>query len=357
LEAIATSAGLFEPLQIREIVFRNRIGVSPMCMYSAQEGVPNSWHMVHLGSRAVGGAAVVIAEATGVAPNGRISPADTGIWDDAQAEAWKPIVAFIKEQGAVPGVQLAHAGRKAGTDKPWNGGKPLLELGWDVVAPSAIPFADGYTTPRALTVEDIQGVVQAFKKGAERALAAGFEVIEIHGAHGYLLNQFLSPLSNHRTDEYGGSFENRTRLFVEVATAIREVWPQRLPLFARFSATDWAEGGWDLDQSVELAKKLKALGVDLIDASSGGAVPNARIPLGPGYQVPLAERIRHESGILTGAVGLITESGQAQEIVWDRKADMVFLARELLRDPYWPRRAAKELGIEIPTPPQYARAW
>lgn len=358
LEAIAATAGLFEPLKIREITFRNRIGVAPMCMYSAVDGVPNTWHMVHLGSRAVGGSGVVLAEATAVVADGRISPADTGIWNDAQAEAWRPIAAFIKEQGAVPGIQLAHAGRKSGTQVPWLGGGPRPELGWDVVGPSPIAFHEEYLVPRELSVEDIQGIVNAFREGAKRALAAGFEVVEIHGAHGYLLHEFLSPLSNHRTDAYGGSFENRTRMFVEVVKAIREVWPERLPLFARISATDWADGGWDVDQSIELAKVVKPLGVDLIHASSGGAIPNgAMIPAGPSYQVPMADRIRNEAGILTGAVGLITETQQAQEILESGKADIVFLARELLRNPYWPRRAAKELGVELEAPDQYKRAW
>lgn len=348
---------LFSPLQIRSVQFRNRIGVSPMCMYSAEEGVPNDWHMVHLGSRAVGGAALVIAEATSVQANGRISPADTGIWNDEQAAAWAPIAAFIEKHSAVPGIQLAHAGRKAGTDVPWSTSKPLLDLGWDIVGPSAIPFNEGYATPREMTVEDIQALIQAFKDAASRALKAGFKVIEIHGAHGYLLNSFLSPLTNQRTDAYGGSFENRTRLIKEVATSIREVWPHELPLFARFSASDWVEGGWTIEDSVRLASELKEFGVDLIDASSGGNSHLQKIPVEPGYQVKFAEAIRRQAGILTGAVGLITEPHQAEEIIVGEKADMVFIARELLRDPYWPRRAASELQRDIDIPDQYKRAW
>lgn len=328
-----------------------------MCMYSSEDGLPNEWHMVHLGSRAVGGAAVVIAEATAIAPNGRISPNDTGLWNDQQAEAWAPIVKFMSDQGAVPAIQLAHAGRKAGTDSPWRGGKFRGDLGWDIVGASAIPFNENLGKPRELSVADIAELVEGFKSAADRALAAGFEVIEIHGAHGYLLNAFMSPLANHRTDDYGGSFENRTRIVREVVAAIRSVWPERLPLFMRFSASDWADGGWDIDQSVRLAAELKSLGVDLIDCSSGGNSPSAQIPVGPGYQVPFAAEIREKAGIATAAVGLITESKQANEIISEGKADLVLLARESLRDPYWPRRAAAELNIEIEVPNQYRRSW
>lgn len=328
-----------------------------MCMYSSEDGMPNEWHMVHLGSRAVGGAAVVIAEATAIAPNGRISPNDTGLWNDQQAEAWAPIVRFMRAHGAVPAIQLAHAGRKAGTDSPWRGGQYRGDLGWDIVGPSDVAFSEKLGQPRELSIEEIAGVVADFKASAVRALEAGFEVIEIHGAHGYLLNSFLSPLSNHRTDEYGGSFENRTRIVREVVNAIRSVWPERLPLFIRFSASDWVEGGWDINQSVSLAAELKSLGVDLIDCSSGGNSSSAEIPVGPGYQVPFAAEIREKAGIATAAVGLITEPRQANEIIGLGKADLVLLARESLRDPYWPRRAAAELKIEIEIPDQYRRSW
>ncbi|MBC8064399.1 MAG: NADH:flavin oxidoreductase/NADH oxidase [Chlorobia bacterium] len=348
---------LFSPLKIRDLTFRNRIGVSPMCMYSAEDGLPNEWHLVHLGSRAVGGAALVMAEASSVTPNGRISPSDAGIWNDDQASAWAPVARFIADQGAIPAIQLAHAGRKAGTDVPWQGGKPLCGLGWDLVGPSAIPFTDSYLTPREMSIADIAEIVNAFRSSAKRALDAGFQVVEIHGAHGYLLNSFVSPLANHRTDAYGGNFKNRTRIVRDVASAIREVWPESLPLFIRFSATDWVERGWDLEQSIQLACDLKELGVDLVDCSSGGNSASAQIPVGPGYQVQFAEGIRKASGVLTAAVGLITDTGQAEGIIQDGQADMVFLARELLRDPYWPRRAAQELGAVIDAPNQYRRAW
>lgn len=332
-----------------------------MCEYSAVDGVPNEWHLVHLGSRAVGGAALVFTEATAVEPAGRISPDDTGIWSDEQTEAWAKIASFVEKEGAIPGIQLAHAGRKASTAAPWKEGRAVkpADGGWDPVwAPSAIPFMDGYPQPTALDKAGIRQRVEAFRTAAENSLRAGFKVAEIHGAHGYLIHQFLSPLSNQRTDEYGGSLENRMRFALEIARAVREVWPDDLPVFMRISATDWAdEGGWDLDQSVKLCKRLRAIGVDLIDVSSGGSLANAKIALGPGYQVPFAEQIRKEAGILTGAVGMITEPKQAEEIIASGKADMVFLARELLRDPYWPRRAAKELGAEISAPNQYLRAW
>jgi 2,4-dienoyl-CoA reductase-like NADH-dependent reductase (Old Yellow Enzyme family) len=350
---------LFEPYQQRSLTLRNRIVVSPMCQYSATDGVPDHWHLVHLGSRAVGGAGAVIAEATAVSPEGRISAHDTGIWNDAQVEAWRPIAAFIAEHGAVPGVQLGHAGRKASVWRPWEGGHslPLDKGGWQTVAPSAIPFEKDGHVPQALDAEGIGKVIADFRAAAVRAHKAGFKLIELHGAHGYLLHQFLSPLSNHRTDEYGGGFENRIRLVREVIAAVREVWPAELPLWLRISATDWAEGGWDIDESVRLARELSAFGVDLVDASSGGLVPHVKIPVGPGYQVPFAARIRHDAGIATGAVGLITEPAQAEGIVAGGAADVVLIARASLRDPYFPRRAAQELGATIVAPEQYQRAW
>ena len=350
---------LFSPLRIREIELKNRIVVSPMCEYSAKDGHPQTWHLVHLGSRAIGGAGLVFTEATAVEERGRISSADTGIYEDAHVETWRPIAEFIRSHGAVPGMQLAHAGRKASTAPPWTGGKPVSvqDGGWEPVGPSALAFDAGYTVPRELSAAEIAEIVAAFRKSAERALAAGFEVIEIHAAHGYLLHQFLSPLSNTRTDEYGGTFENRIRATLKVVRAVREVWPQRLPLFVRVSATDWKEGGWDLAQTIELARQLKPLGVDLIDTSSGGLVPGVKIPLGPGYQTGFAEAIRKEAGIATGAVGMISEPAQAETILATEQADLVFLARELLRDPYWPRRAAKALDVKIKAPVQYERAW
>jgi 2,4-dienoyl-CoA reductase-like NADH-dependent reductase (Old Yellow Enzyme family) len=350
---------LFSPFRIREIELKNRIVVSPMCEYSAKNGHPQTWHLVHLGSRTIGGAALVFTEATAVEERGRISSADTGIYEDAHVESWRPIAEFIRSHGAVPGVQLAHAGRKASTAPPWTGGKPVSvqDGGWEPVGPSALAFDAGYTVPRELAAGEIAEVVAAFRKSAERALAAGFEVIEIHAAHGYLLHQFLSPLSNTRTDEYGGKFENRIRATLNVVRAVREVWPQRLPLFVRVSATDWKEGGWDLAQTIELARHLKPLGVDLIDTSSGGLVPGVKIPLGPGYQTGFAEAIRKEAGIATGAVGMISEPTQAERILATEQADLVFLAREMLRDPYWPRRAAKALDVKIKAPVQYERAW
>jgi 2,4-dienoyl-CoA reductase-like NADH-dependent reductase (Old Yellow Enzyme family) len=350
---------LFSPLRLGEIELKNRIVVSPMCEYSAKDGHPQAWHLVHLGSRAIGGAGLVFTEASAVEERGRISSADAGIYDDAHIETWRPIVEFIREHGAVPGMQLAHAGRKASTAPPWTGGKPVLpqDGGWVPVGPSAVPFDAGYTAPRELTAAEIAEIVVEFKKSAERARAAGFEVIEIHAAHGYLLHQFLSPLSNKRTDEYGGSFENRIRMTLKVVRAVRESWPSRLPLFVRVSATDWKEGGWDLAQTIELARQLKALGVDLIDVSSGGAVPGVKIHFGPGYQTGFAEAIRRDAGMATGAVGMILEPVQAETILSTEQADLVFLARELLRDPYWPRRAAKALDVKIKAPVQYERAW
>ncbi|KAA0071263.1 NADH:flavin oxidoreductase/NADH oxidase [Rhodanobacter sp. T12-5] len=351
---------LFEPFAQRSLTLRNRIVVSPMCEYSATDGVPNDWHMVHLGSRAVGGAGVVIAEATAVSAQGRISPQDTGLWNQAQLEAWRPITRFIKAHGAIPGVQLAHAGRKASTLRPWDGHGPVPagQGDWLTVAPSALPFDAGWNLPQALDEAGIQAVIADFRAAAQRALAAGFELVELHAAHGYLLHQFLSPLSNQRSDRYGGSFENRSRLVREVVIAVREVWPAELPLWLRISATDWADqGGWDIEQSIELARQVTSLGVDLIDVSSGGLLPHAKIPLAPGYQVPFAARIRHEAGVATGAVGLITGAEQAAQIVATGDADVVLIARESLRDPYFPRRAAQQLGAKIDAPAQYQRAW
>ncbi|HEY8683181.1 MAG TPA: NADH:flavin oxidoreductase/NADH oxidase [Rhodanobacter sp.] len=351
---------LFEPFTQRGLRLRNRLVVSPMCQYSATDGVPNDWHMVHLGSRAVGGAAAVIAEATAVSAQGRISPQDTGLWNQGQLDAWRPIVRFIKAQGAVAGVQLAHAGRKASTLRPWQGHGPVPagQGNWSPVAPSALPFDKGWNVPQALDEAGIQAVIADFRAAAQRALTAGFELIELHAAHGYLLHQFLSPLSNQRGDQYGGSFENRSRLVRDVITAVREVWPAELPLWLRISATDWAdEDGWEIEQSVRLAQQVKPLDVDLIDVSSGGLLPHVTIPLGPGYQVPFAARIRREAGIATGAVGLITEVEQAAQIVANGDADVVLMARESLRDPYFPRRAAQLLGAAIDAPEQYRRAW
>jgi len=349
---------LFDPLALRSLTLRNRIAVSPMCQYSSREGFATDWHLVHLGSRAVGGAALVFTEATAVLATGRISPQDLGIWDDAHVEALGRIARFIDAQGAVPGMQLAHAGRKASTRRPWEGtgAVPESEGGWVPVAPSALRFDESYPEPRALEAAEIPSVVTGFADAARRAHAAGFRVIEIHAAHGYLLHEFLSPLSNRRSDGYGGSFEHRSRLVREVVRAVREVWPETLPLFVRISATDWQEGGWDLEQSIALARVLRPLGVDLIDCSSGGTVPRAAVPVGPGYQTPFAERIRHEAGIATGAVGLITSPVQADHIVRTGQADLVMLAREMLRDPYWSLRAARELGQPTSWPAQYLRA-
>ena len=350
---------LFDPLTIRSQSFSNRVFVSPMCEYSSEDGFANDWHLVHLGSRAVGGAGLVLTEATAVTAEGRISPEDLGIWKDDHLDFLSRIVRFIHGQGSVAGMQLAHAGRKASTYRPWsgNGAIPVQEGGWtEVLAPSAVPFADNYPMPRELSLEGIKTVTAAFVAAARRAHQAGFRVIELHAAHGYLLHEFLSPLSNQRHDEYGGSFENRTRLVREVVAATRELWPADAPLFVRISATDWVDGGWDIEQSIELAKQLKALGVDFIDCSTGGNVAYASIPVGPGYQAPFAARIRQEAGILTGAVGLITEPSQAEEIVSSGQADAVLLARELLRDPYFPMRAARALGQEITWPSQYLRA-
>ena len=350
---------LFDPLTLRGVTLRNRIGMSPMCQYSATGGAANNWHLVHCGSRAVGGVGLVMVEATAVTPQGRISAHDLGLWNDTHVEPLARIVRFAEEHGAVVGVQLAHAGRKASTRRPWEGADtaPPAEGGWeDVSAPSAVPFADGHLVPQALDLAGIAGIVQAFSDAARRARAAGMRVIELHAAHGYLLHQFLSPLSNRRTDRYGGSFENRTRLAREVAQAVRTVWPEKLPLFVRLSATDWTEGGWDVPQTVELARLLKEDGVDLIDCSSGGNVSGARIPFAPGYQVPFAEQVRREAKIATAAVGLITEAAQADEIIRSGRADLVLLARELLRDPHWPLHAAQQLEQAEPWPAKYLRA-
>ncbi|HEX8274159.1 MAG TPA: NADH:flavin oxidoreductase/NADH oxidase [Longimicrobiaceae bacterium] len=354
-----SDTGLFSPLGIRGVTFRNRVGVSPMCQYSATDGFAGEWHFVHLGSRAVGGAGLVVAEATAVLPEGRISPGDLGIWSDAHVEGLARCARFVEAQGAVAGIQLAHAGRKASTAAPWKGGRAVAPEagGWlPVYGPSEVPFAPGSPVPEALDEAGIREVVSAFVEGARRALAAGFRVVEVHAAHGYLLHQFLSPLSNLRTDAYGGSFEGRTRLVREVCAAVREVWPDELPLLVRISATDWAEGGWDVEQSVELCRALGPLGVDLVDCSSGGLVPGVKIPVGPGYQTTFAERVRAHGGIMTAAVGLITDPRQADEIVREGRADMVFLARQLLRDPYWPLHAARHLGVPAEWPVQYQRA-
>ena len=350
---------LLSPLTIRGITLRNRIVMSPMCQYVASQGLASDWHLVHLGSRAVGGVALVMVEATAVTPDGRISPGDTGIWGDQHIEPLARIARFVHAQGAIAGIQLAHAGRKASCDLPWNGGgrlKTPAEGGWPVVAPSPIPFHDGDPTPTPLDEPGIEAIINAFAAAADRSLAAGFRVIEIHAAHGYLLHEFLSPLSNHRTDRYGGSLENRMRLLLRVAECLRQRMPAEFPLFVRISGTDWADGGWDIGQSVVLAKHLKNLGVDLIDVSSGGLVPKARIPVGTGYQVPLAQKIRDEAGILTGAVGLITEARHADAIVTAGDADLVFIGRELLREPYWALKAQHELREEVSWPLSYGYA-
>ncbi|HET9578667.1 MAG TPA: NADH:flavin oxidoreductase/NADH oxidase [Usitatibacter sp.] len=347
---------LFSPLQLRSLVLPNRIMVSPMCQYSSDNGMPNEWHLVHLGSRAVGGAALVCVEASGVAPEGRITPWDAGIWSREHAAAWKPVAAFMRAQGAVPAIQLAHAGRKASVDKPWRGGKPMAPAdgGWTPLGPSKIAFGQ-YRVPRAMTAADIAKTIDDFRRAAGYALEAGFDVVEVHGAHGYLLHSFCSPLSNRRTDEYGGSLDNRLRFPLAVARAVREAWPQDKPVFYRISATDWAPGGWDVEQSIELCKRLKDIGIDLVDCSSGGNIHDAKMKLGPGYQVPFSEAVRAATGIATCAVGLITDAVQAEEIVSLGRADAVCLARAMLRDPYWPRHAAKSLGVDLPWPDPYKR--
>lgn len=347
---------LFSAVTLRSVTLPNRVFVSPMCQYSCEGGIPNDWHLVHLGSRAVGGAGLVFTEAASVSPEGRITPWDAGIWSPEQVRAWAPIAAFIKAQGAVPGIQLAHAGRKASCDKPWNGGKSLAgdAGGWQTIGPSEVAFG-AYAPPRAMTVSDIEACVADFRLAADRALQAGFEVAEVHGAHGYLLHEFLSPLSNARSDEFGGSLGNRMRFPLAVVRAVREAWPQAKPVLVRISASDWREGGWDLDQSIAFARELKALGVDMIDVSSGGNAADQKIVLGPGYQVPFAAAIRRDAGIPVAAVGLITEPVQAEHILATGQADAVCLARALLRDPYWPRHAARTLGVPMPWPDEYKR--
>ena len=350
---------LLSPLSIRDVTLRNRIVVSPMCQYSSVDGLADDWHLVHLGSRAVGGAGLVFVEATAVTAQGRITPGDMGIWSDSHIEPLARIARFVERVGAVPAIQLAHAGRKASCARPWEGGAMLKtpsEGGWPIVAPSPIPFVTSDPAPAELDEAGIQGIIEAFAAAARRAIEAGFRVIEIHSAHGYLSHSFLSPLSNHRTDRYGGVLENRMRFALEIASAIRRVLPAGTPLFTRISATDWVEGGWDLEQSIALARCLKPLGVDLIDCSSGALVPTAKIPAGPGFQVPFAAAIRKEAGILTGAVGLLTEPEQANEIITSGAADLTFLARQMLRDPYFALRAEKTLGTPPHFPVQYERA-
>ncbi len=354
---------LFEPLTLRGVTLKNRIAVSPMCQYSATDGKANTWHLVHLGSRSIGGAGLVMAEASAVTAEGRISPSDAGIWNDAHVQSWGPVAGFLHHTGTIAGIQLAHAGRKASTTEPWNGSHALDpdKRGWrPVIAPSPIEFSDKSPLPKAMDRAAIDKLVEDFAAAARRALAAGFKVIELHAAHGYLLHSFLSPISNQRTDDYGGSFENRIRLLRRVIAAVRKVWPENLPLFVRISATDWAEPGvaaWDLEQSCALVEAIKNDGVDLIDVSSGGSLPKAQIPIGPGFQTPFAATIRQRTGVMTSAVGLITSPEQADHIIRSGQADVVMLAREMLRDPYWPRRAAEALNVKLEAPVQYARAW
>jgi 2,4-dienoyl-CoA reductase-like NADH-dependent reductase (Old Yellow Enzyme family) len=355
-------AGLFDPFTLKSVTLRNRIGVSPMCQYSSSEGMSGDWHLVHLGARATGGAALVIAEATAVSPEGRITPGCAGIWSDRHVAPLTRITRFIRSQGSVAGIQIAHAGRKASAAVPARGGAhiPEAEGGWATLAPSAVAFGgDLPKVPAAMSEDDMLRVRSAFAAAAVRALAAGFEWLEIHAAHGYLAHEFLSPLSNRRTDRYGGSFENRIRFLIETTRAVRAVWPDRLPLSVRLSCTDWAPGGWDADQSVELARLLRLEGVDLVDCSTGGLVPDAKIPVGPGFQVPFAERIRREAGVATAAVGMISEPAQADAIIRSGQADLVYLARAFLRDPYWALHAARALGQEksMPPPIQYGRAF
>jgi len=349
---------LLSPLIIKEITFRNRIAISPMCQYTAENGFANDWHLVHYGSRAVGGASLIIQEATAVSPEGRISPGDLGLYNEEHIEMLQKITSFIHQHGSVAGIQLAHAGRKAGCAKPWDGGRQLKENegGWTTVAPSAIAFNPEDDAPQSLDTDGIKKIIADFKTAAQRAVQAGYKLIEIHAAHGYLIHQFFSPLSNHRTDNYGGNFENRTRLLLEIVKAIQTVWPQNLPLFVRISATDWAEGGWNIDEAVQLSSILKQNGVDLVDCSSGGMVPGVKIPLGPGYQVAFAEHIKKKSGILTGAVGLITEAQQAEDILMNGQADLIIIARASLRDPYFALHAAHILGDDTEWPLQYVRA-
>ncbi|MBT2481580.1 NADH:flavin oxidoreductase/NADH oxidase [Streptomyces sp. ISL-94] len=363
--APAAFAALFAPYTLRSVTIPNRVWMAAMCQYSAEAfgpnaGVANEWHFAHYAARAVGGTGLIVQEATAVSPEGRITPYDLGIWNDTQVEALRRITSFLKAHGAIPGIQIAHAGRKASTDRTWKGGAPVgpEAHGWQPVAPSAVPFAEGHSLPHELTTDEIREIVSRFAAAAERAFAAGYEVVEIHGAHGYLIGEFLSPHSNRRTDEYGGSFANRTRFALEVVDAVRAVWPEELPLFFRISATDWLEEeGWTADETVRLASLLQEHGVDLLDVSTGGLAPHAKIPVGPGYQVPFAARVKAETGLPVAAVGLITEPEQAEKILANGEADAVLLGRELLRDPYWARRAAAELGAEIPTPAPYHRSW
>jgi len=349
---------LFDALRLRGVTFANRIGVSPMCQYSSEDGFANDWHFVHLAARAIGGAGLVFTEAAAVTPEGRISPQDLGVWSERHFEPLERITDFIHRQGSIAGIQLAHAGRKASTFRPWSGqGKVTPEQGgWQALGPSAEAFADDYPMPKELTVAEIAGLLDAFVTAAKRSFEAGFRVIEVHAAHGYLFHEFMSPLSNHRTDQHGGSFENRTRFLRDSVAAMRNALPERAVLFVRISCTDWRQGGWDIEQSIELARQLKTLGVDVVDCSSGGNVKDAKIPVGTGYQTPFAERIRREAGIATAAVGLITSAAQADHIVQSGQADMVLLARELLRSPYWPLEAARELGFEASWPAQYLRS-
>ncbi|MGW2861127.1 NADH:flavin oxidoreductase/NADH oxidase [Streptomyces sp. NPDC001205] len=362
---MSAASALFEPYTLRSVTIPNRVWMAPMCQYSAEAfgphaGVAHDWHFAHYAARATGGTGLILVEATAVSPEGRISPGDLGIWNDTQVEALRRITAFLEGQGTVPGIQIAHAGRKASTDRPWRGGAPLkpgTEEGWQPVAPSPVAWDEHHTVPSELTTDQIQEIVGQFADAARRALAAGFKVVEIHGAHGYLIGQFLSPHSNKRTDRYGGSFENRTRFALEVTDAVRAVWPEDLPLFFRVSATDWLEeGGWSADETVRLAALLKEHGVDLLDVSTGGNAAGVRIPTGPGYQVPFAERVHHESPLAVAAVGLITEPGQAEKILANGEADAVLLGRELLRNPSWARQAARELGGEVRVPDQYHRS-
>ena len=349
---------LFSPLALRALQLKNRIVVSPMCQYSSSDGFANNWHLVHLGTRAVGGAALVFTEATAVSPEGRITHQDLGIWKDDHIPFLKKITGFIKDQDAIPGIQLAHAGRKASHHRPWAGGKPLNENEepWPTLAPSALAYREGEPVPKEMNEGEISQVIQDFRDATVRALEAGFQVLELHGAHGYLLHEFLSPLSNQRTDRYGGSFENRIRLLLEIISTVRQVWPADYPVFVRISATDWVEGGWTMEDSVRLARVLKENEVDLVDCSSGGNSPGQKIPVAPLYQTPFSERIRKEAGIMTGAVGLITTARQAEDIISGGQADLVIMARQLLREPYFPLHAARELGADLPWPPPYDRA-
>lgn len=352
---------LFDPLTLRSLTLRNRIGVSPMCQYSSEDGFATDWHLVHLGSRAVGGASLVMAEATAVEARGRITPDCLGIWKDEHVDKLRQVAAFVKSQGAVAAIQLAHAGRKASTYRPWHekhGKVPEAEGGWQVVGASAVPFADNFGLPHELSTTEIQGIITSFVDAAQRAKDAGFDMVEVHGAHGYLIHSFYSPLANQRTDEYGGSFENRTRLITDVTKAVREVWPDDKPISVRISATDWAEGGWTIEDSVQLAQVLKGVGADIIDCSSGGILPDIRYPVGAGYQVPLSEAVRHGADIPTATVGMITEPMQADELIRNGRADIVLMAREFLRNPYWPQQAADVVhqSTSKPVPSQYKRA-